>query len=129
LKARLPSNSIAIPTGRLSQLGAIKLMKMAIPKLTGTPITIATQRGDQSTDNRHQGTVLIVYGIPLRGIKKAEPEVGEGGPCLFEQHQHDGQHHEQYNCRKRKSGALEDLIPKDAGTLCMQMMLDIFFRR
>ena len=35
------SSSIAMPSGRFSQTGHSSVMKIAMPKLTGTPISMA----------------------------------------------------------------------------------------
>ena len=35
------SSSIAMPSGRFSQIGHSSVMKIAMPKLTGTPISMA----------------------------------------------------------------------------------------
>ena len=57
------SSSIAMPSGRFSQSGHSSVMKMAMPKLTGTPNSMAISRGDQRAVDRRQRAELSVTGF------------------------------------------------------------------
>ncbi len=69
------SSSTAVPSGRFSKTGHISVRKIAMPKLTGTPINQRNRRGDKRAVDGRQRTELPVDRIPDVGEKESYAEL------------------------------------------------------
>ena len=60
------SSSMAVPTGPRSHFGAISVRNKAMPKLTGTAISMAMSGGHQRAVDRHQRAEVLPTGSQSR---------------------------------------------------------------
>jgi hypothetical protein len=67
------SSSIAVPSGRLSQVGESSVRKSAMPKLAGTPIASAMKEVRRRPEDRHQRAELLLDRVPSSLHRKATP--------------------------------------------------------
>ena len=99
---------MAVPMVRFRRSGQISVRKIAMPRLMGTPMSMAMSRGDDRPVDRRQRTELLGDRVPFLGDQEVEAESAPGWQRAMHQSGDDAGEQREHRDRRDLRDCLEE---------------------